>query len=555
MKCRILKNSKRHKGAALIIAMVFVLLFASLAVSLVSLTGTNAQIASNQHKVNSALYAAQSGLDCAKKIVSTVALDSTMFNTVTQAEADRAWDDFCFHLQTEYLDGQSVPDATSFTDAYGSGEEIITGAINFGSADTSFRLRFYRYTSGPNSDPFTIKAQAIGASGQVIRKIGLDMKIQKDASVLQYAVASRGRMWLTGDSTIHGDVYSSWDRTDISPFNMTSDSRVEGTINTILDYDAIESAGAFQLETLDADGNPMDTEGNPLGTNYEDRYYGPNDEIQAYHEGINYSQPDQDDIPGMDIADYDTDDYNPGTNIDLSSTIEVEYFPHAPSDEGGYSWPRDGTPGDTWNRELDRHVYENTTFNNVRLPDNRNALFRNCTFEGVLYIDCYKSGSNYYNNVRFEDCTFNGTIVTDVPQVFKWQHNCLYFTGAATFNNNSGYQEATILAPHFNVNLGNTNPDAGENNVLTGAIVGGIVDVRGNAEIYGTIISMCDTTGWSSGYVTNIGATLGDGGSETTEPGDVGTIEITPDPDNMLPSGISSPIVIKPLTNTYSEGV
>ena len=175
--------------------------------------------------------------------------------------------------------------------------------------------------------------------------------------------------------------------------------------------------------------------------------------------------------------------------------------------------------------------------------------------QGILYIDVSKSGSSYYNNVRFENCTFNGVIVSDVPQVFKWQHNCLYFTGEATFDNTSAIQEATILAPHFNVNLGNTNPEQSDNNVLTGAIVGGIVDVRGNAQIYGTIISMCDTTQWSSGYVTNIGATLDDGGSETTELGDIGVISVTPEEDKMLPSGITSPIVIKPQQSTYCEGV
>ncbi len=169
-----------------------------------------------------------------------------------------------------------------------------------------------------------------------------------------------------------------------------------------------------------------------------------------------------------------------------------------------------------------------------------------------MYIDCYKSGSYKYNNVRFENCTFNGTIVTDVPQQFKWKHNCLYFTGAAAFNNSTDVP-ATILAPHFNVNLGNTNPEQNDNNVLTGAIVGGIVDVRGNAQINGTIISMCDTTGWSSGYVTNIGATLDDGGSETTELGDIGVINITPDEDKMLPSGITTPIVIKYDQSSYSE--
>jgi hypothetical protein len=203
-----------------------------------------------------------------------------------------------------------------------------------------------------------------------------------------------------------------------------------------------------------------------------------------------------------------------------------------------------------------RYKFQNKTFSNVVLPSNKNALFENCTFNDVLYIDCgTASSSTSYNNIRFNNCTFNGTIITNVPQSFNWQSNTLYFTGAATFNNQSSIQEATILAPHFNVNLGNTNPELSDNNVLTGAIVGGIVDVRGNAQIYGTIISMADTSSYTSGYVTNIGATLGDGGSETTEVGDVGVISITPEEDMMLPSGITSPIILKPDKDTYSESV
>jgi hypothetical protein len=356
-------------------------------------------------------------------------------------------------------------------------------------------------------------------------------------------------MWLTGDSTIHGDIFSSWNRPEISPFDMTSDSRVEGTINTVLSREDIENEG-YQLETLDENGNPIDVNGGPLGDNYEDRYYTADDEIQGYHEGINYDQLDEGNMPGMDIGDYDTDVYKAGltTMPECPSEERVtEYFPHAAADYG--------QPSSSSSRQLNRHVYENQTFTDAYLPNDRNALFRNCTFDGVLYIDCSKSGYTNYNNVRFEDCTFNAPIITNVPQEFKFRHNCLYFTGEATFDNQSDIQEATILAPHFNVNLGNTNPAESDNNVLTGAIVGGIVDVRGNAQIYGTIISMCDTTQWSSGYVTNIGATLDDGGSETTEAGDVGVISITPDEDKMLPSGIASPIVIKPLQDTYSEGL
>jgi len=538
---------QKHRGAVLILSMIFLIVFSALAVSMATMSGVNTQLASNQHNVNSALLAAQSGLECGKYLIANIpTLPSTGQNVVSDSEADQVWNILCQHLQNTALDGQTVPSSAGFSDSFGSGDEIVTVPLDYGGVNTNFTLRFYRY----DYDPQVIKLQSTGTGAEATRQINIEMQVTKDSEVLKYAVASRGRMWLTGESTIYGDIFSAWDRPEISPYNMTGDSSVLGTINTVLTLDQIKSQ-YYQLETLDAYDNPIDANGAPLGGDYENRYYGPNDEVQAYHEGINYEQLSQD-MPGMDISDYNTDEYDSGlVNIPSTTDKEVEYFPHA---AGNYNYPRDGTPSYTSNRKLTRYVYENETYTNAKLASNRNALFRNCTFEEVLYVDCSKSTSYYYNNVRFENCTFNGVIVTDVPQTFKWQNNCLYFTGEANFDNTSSIQEATILAPHFNVNLGNTNPEVTENNILTGAIIGGIVDVRGNAQIYGTIVSMCDTTQWSSGYVTNIGATLDDGGSETTELGDIGVISITPDQDQMLPSGITTPIVIRPMQGTYTEG-
>ena len=535
-----------RKGVAFILAIIFLTVFATLGVSMLSMSSANAQMANNHHDSNSAFNAAISGLECAKYAVANTTTFKTGKNIVSDSEADIIWNNLYNRLQMGNLGDTNLNCITNFCDSFGSGKEITTGDIAFGATAATFKLRFYRY----DSEPRIIKVQSSGTEGSLTRNIKIDMSMLKSNEVLSYAVASRGRMWLTGDSTIHGDVYSSWNRESISPFNMTSETCVQGTINTVLTKEQIGEQ-SYQLETLDEDGNPMsDDDGF--------RIYSDEDEIQGEHDGINYGQPDQSNIPGMDINDYDTDLYKNicfdssggGGNIPKSSSKEVEYFPHA---AGDYNYPRDGSPGSTWNRKMERHVYENESFSNVRLPDNRNALFKNCTFNNVLYIDCNKNGSSKYNNVRFEDCTFNGTIVTDIPKTFKWRNNCLYFTGEATFNNTSEMKEATILAPHFNVNLGNTNPDQNENNVLTGAIVGGIVDIRGNAQIDGTIISMCDTTQWPSGYVTNIGATLNDGGSETAEAGDIGTITITPDQDNMLPSGIISPILIEPIASSYCE--
>jgi Tfp pilus assembly protein PilX len=580
----------RNKGVTLILSMIFVLVFSALAVSFATWSGGNVQAASNQHKVNSALYAAQSGLACARYIAQTVSLGETPINYVTTAQANTAWASLGAHLQSQALDGMSVPAAHRFTDALGSGDEIVTPAMNCGNGYATFTVRFYRY----DSNALTIKTQASGTDGSISRHVSLDMNLTKDREVLTYAVASRGRMWLAGDTTIHGDLYSSYGRKygsygsysllPLAPFNTTSDSRVEGTVNTILTRQEVDTR-SYQLETLNNDDKPMftfgatvydedghvvtdsygtidddgylvdthgdpvfDADGNRVPVDYANRVYSSADELQGYHENVNYGQP-AGDMPGMDISDYDTDTYTSGlSTIPSTSNRVTEYFPHA---AGNY-----GAPSSSGSLRLTRYVYENQTYSNAFLPCGRQALFRNCTFEGVLYIDCYKnstSSTSYTNNVRFENCNFNGVIVTNVPQPFNWQRNCLYFTGEAAFNNQSSIQEATILAPHFNVNLGNTNPQQSDNNVLTGAIIGGIVDVRGNAQIYGTIISMADTSSYTSGYVTNIGATLDDGGSETTELGDIGVIGITPEEEMMLPSGITSPIILKPDNDTYGE--
>lgn len=536
-------NLRRQRGYALLLALIFLVIFSALAAALATTSSTNVQVASNQRDANGALFAAQSGLECAKYIVRTVTLPETGTNTVSDAEANTTWTTMCTYLRSKALDGKTVAAASRFTDAHGSGDQIVTPQMDFGSPQLRFTVRLYRY----DSDLRTIKLQSIGTDGAVSRQITMDMAVTKGREVLSYAVAGRGRMWLTGTTTIHGNLFSTWNRRGISPFNMTSDSTVLGTISTVRTLAQVE-ADTYQLETLNADGLPIDAQGNPITDNYADRYYGAYDEIQGYHEGIHYGQP-YNDMPGLNISDYNTDAYKTGlTTISTSGVPKVtEYFPHA---AGNYSQPRDG--GST---SFSRYKYENQTFSNAILPQGKHALFRNCTFQNVLYVDSSKTSTSksYTNNVRFENCTFNGVIVTNTPQSFNWVNNCLYFTGAATFSNQSSIQEATILAPYFNVNLGNTNPQDGDNNVLTGAIVGGIVDVRGNAEIYGTIISMFDTSAYSSGYVTNIGATLDDGGSETTEVGDVGVISITPDEDTMLPSGITSPIIIKPNPQTYSE--
>jgi len=50
----------------LLLAIIVLTIISALAFMIASVSGSNLQMASNQHKANGALHAAQSGLECAK---------------------------------------------------------------------------------------------------------------------------------------------------------------------------------------------------------------------------------------------------------------------------------------------------------------------------------------------------------------------------------------------------------------------------------------------------------------------------------------------------------
>jgi hypothetical protein len=669
MKTPVKTIRKKHRGIALILAMVFIVIFSAISIGFLSLSSANTQISVNHRDSNKALDAALSGLDCAMYIVRTTNTLPTNINIVTPENAASMWTNLRSRFLTVNL-GNTVEALTSSMISTNPVHPITCG--NNGGA-----FVIYFYLENMDSVPLKPKIRVVsqGMMGDITRTVSMSFDIAKDAKVLSYAIASRGRMWLTGDTTIHGSVYSAWNLSNsqltqltnlnsdsttpeyllktkladgtlnstsfaslvsslslsstnrttilnellggalkpenaaqrciglmsitssntlysVAPFNMTGDSTVLGSINTCWTKDQI-GPRSWQFETWDADGNPIyqtdgagnilyetDGDGNYLyddnGEIIKARYVnsdGDNivetgeDEIQGICAGVNYGEAPQN-LAGMNITDYDTTEYYNATRTanggsgDVPAPSSTQYTGNdaqlaSLASTCGTKWRYEKFPHDSSNYttgtgiQVKRYIYKNQTFSNVRLPVDKNALFINCTFNNVLYVDAGKTSSNY-NNVRFDNCNFNGTIVSNTPQTLNWQKNSLYFTGSATFQNDAN-ADATILAPHFNVNLGNTNPVAGTNNVLRGAIVGGIVDIRGNAEVFGTIISMADTSSYTSGYVTNIGATLVDGGSETVAIGDVGTINITPDPEKKLPSGIKTPVIFDLDSTSYTE--
>jgi hypothetical protein len=263
-------------------------------------------------------------------------------------------------------------------------------------------------------------------------------------------------------------------------------------------------------------------------------------------------------------------------------------------------------PYDYYNRP----VFENMTFENVTIPKGTNALFKNCVFKGVTFIDTTVTNTdanfNYSgmleadgvtekhpdrdvtiagvtihdtksiaNNIRFQGCTFEGSIVSEASEEFTHVRNKVSFTGVTKFKSNEAwmtdeqkdlYKRSTILMPHYSVEMGTfvSPADSNETVNLSGTIVAGVLDMRGQVKVQGTILTTFEpvsNTGPVMGDTSpQFNTTLGyfasaDGDLETELPANgIGVIQVRYDPTIPLPDGILGPVELRPVVSTYREG-
>ncbi|MBI1369404.1 MAG: hypothetical protein GC162_12215 [Planctomycetes bacterium] len=257
-----------------------------------------------------------------------------------------------------------------------------------------------------------------------------------------------------------------------------------------------------------------------------------------------------------------------------------------------------------------RPVYKNYTFTNVTIPMGTNALFVNCKFKGVTFVqtEAHNSDPNfnyagtqnadgtqayenvvvnvngtnvtdtkpYGNNVRFDGCTFEGMVASTSPEAFTHVRNKLQFTGATAFNLNADdisasdkkfYEKSTIMTPQMSVDMGSFDDPASTSQYvhLDGTIVAGVFDIRGNATLDGSILTTYEPKegdgalangGNPAMFNTTIGyfeSSAGDGEAEVPD-GGYGKIIIRYNPHRVLPDGISGPIEMSADVDTYHEG-
>ncbi|MCA9289937.1 MAG: hypothetical protein KDA25_02345, partial [Phycisphaerales bacterium] len=206
------------------------------------------------------------------------------------------------------------------------------------------------------------------------------------------------------------------------------------------------------------------------------------------------------------------------------------------------------------------------------------------------------------NSVRFQDCTFLGSVAGDKPEEYAHWRNKIQFTGNTRFYLDPDDDEvaeqddgatlvallnglsaadrqelakSSILMPGWSVDVGNfaneqaADPEDTPTVRLRGTIVAGILDVRGTADVFGTLLMTFRPVAnagplFYGGLPDAFNTTIGyfgpaDGDGEGSDPDDAGfegfgEITLRYDPDARLPDGIPWPISCAPDVSTYAEG-
>ncbi|MEC9373262.1 MAG: hypothetical protein VYC34_05430, partial [Planctomycetota bacterium] len=226
------------------------------------------------------------------------------------------------------------------------------------------------------------------------------------------------------------------------------------------------------------------------------------------------------------------------------------------------------------------------------------------------------------NNIRFHDCTIIGSIVADKPTNYTHVRNKLQFTGSTRFHQTNPdnpddeslnpdsddmeeIQKSSMLLPHYSVDIGTNNAPETQDVNLSGLVIAGVLDVRGNTTIDGALLLTFEPTlddpalqhfGQPVGNPADFNATLGYFGQNEGDeegftvdnlptndegqpilgydvdgdgfpdpgagPGDgaevifngFGRVVLNWNPNLIMPDGLIAPITIEPVPASYREG-
>ena len=186
------RNRDVRQGAVLIIAVIFVAIFSSLGLAILTMSSTNVQVADNHHKANRALESAQSGLEVTRYWLGRVAMPGTV------TPADR------FTTLTNLVNAELATASIYTTSAYDDGGAPL--AVNLGSTTiNSLASQSFAASIEKTADLDVVQVNITGGADSITRTVSVNCRFEtREHNVFDYGVATRGPLSLLGNVEMSG---------------------------------------------------------------------------------------------------------------------------------------------------------------------------------------------------------------------------------------------------------------------------------------------------------------------------------------------------------------
>lgn len=691
-----LPKQYRRRGAAAVLAMLFLVLFTTLCVAMFSMATTNVQTARNLSDVSRAQSVAESGLRWMAYRFVKMNRPKTTIGNITASVADTLWPELQTSISADFAAMLTAGERTVAT----TSTSLSSSPIAIDNSGATFQLDIRQHpVGGSGLDQRWLRVTSTGRYRGTERSVSMDFRIDKK---VRFAIVGKVPIQIGRNTLVEGPVASTsaasssrdplfvlsdfmhFDttlRTQIESFNQFLRANHAGLDNRInvndqQEYNAAYNAGYRDtnddgyideydlfLARFDSNGDKaithaeftdpatgqlfdanlfaaIDLMGGPLFAGDPERL-GYNDGVISNADGyakirgnirltasesswstalagkgktvndmisgpITPTDPNQPAVKFSATAN-DIFDLSPANFEQAAANFETRTGANAgPANRtptlventvltvsdanGGLVSERTPFGSVSYQATYERPVFRNMTLRNVKIPKGLNALFEDCTFEGVTFVETERDitrstgavttspsdgmtwakvmysgsfskttalrpdnsqGAAQGNNLRFHNCTFNGPLAGNYATAYTHFANSWEFTGATRFDNQVD-ETATIVSPQVNIEMGSfTNPTAAPS-TLIGVVVAGNIDIRGTSVVDGSIIVTGDGAGNTT--LAYFGAS-----DSTTDPGAMpeggyGRLNIRYNPYRALPDGINVAIEVLPDIDTYLEG-
>ena len=257
-----LKSKKRrlHPGSALIIAMIFVVIFSTLGLAMLASSSTNMRASSNHREGNRAFESAQSGLEVVRYLFEGLSV-SGLTSPENRVVA----------LYNKLLDRIIDTEMSGISAKYDSDENVIELCDVY--LDYSTGKSFSCQISQSATDDMVMVTSITGFSKEVSRSLRVNFAFEEDTdAIFDFGIATRGPLYMSGQAVVEGinlavesDVYIEADVAG-DEFVIGNQASVGGDVHIVEEYGTFDigSKSSIGGETGEAAADHVEVGTDPV---------------------------------------------------------------------------------------------------------------------------------------------------------------------------------------------------------------------------------------------------------------------------------------------------